>query len=71
MASLRINLPVSPADCPAIQRNDSPKHPATAMIKESKEAVKSHRSRQARHMPTDVMRYKNRQIRKKMKKRVF
>ena len=71
MASLRINLPVSLADYPAIRGNDSPKHPASAMNKISKDAVKSQRGRQARYMPTDVMRDKKRQIRKKMKKRVF
>ena len=71
MASLSINLPVSSADYPAIRRNDSPKHPAAAICTNSKAAAKGQRGRQARHMPTDGMRDKNRQIRKKMKKRVF
>ena len=71
MASLRINLPLRSVDYPAIRKNDSPKHPATAMYRASKKAAKSQRGRQARHMPTDGMRDKNRQIRKKMKKRGF
>ena len=71
MASLSTNLPVSSADYPASRRNDSLKHPATAINGISKEAAKSQHSRQVRHMPTDGMRDKNRQIRKKMKKRVF
>ena len=71
MASLRSNLPVSSVDYPAIQGNDSPKHPAAAIDKASKGAQKSQSGRQARHMPTDVIRDKNRQIRKKTKKRVF
>ena len=70
MASLSVNMFVSSVDYPATRRNDSPKRPATA-IQNGEISFKKSSRRLGKTYANRLMNDKNRQIRKKMKKRVF